>query len=576
MAEVFLAMQEGIGGFEKLVVLKRIFRQFSEDENFVRMFLDEARLAASIRHQNVVQILDIGRDEDGFFIVMEYLSGETVAYLFEALRASSLEVPPPHIVCRIGAEIAAGLHHAHTATDAAGHPQPIVHRDVTPSNLIVCFNGVVKVVDFGVAKATLADGHTQVGALKGKMSYLAPEQIDDLPVDGRTDVFQLGICLHEMLTGKRLFRGDNDQQKMVAVMQRPIPRPSNLAPSIPLVLDDVVLWALERDPDRRPQSADLLRRELEGVLKQIGMTVSDHDLGEWMTQAFPERHAERLAMERECAAQMRSGRQSGDLPLVSSTAMPVLAPATPFADGEGSGRRTPTMATSLQRPAGTASTSMFSPRQGLIVGGVLLAFIAVVSLSAWKLGGDPPGAETAASAEESSQAGEGADPEEQAPDPVDPADPDPADPDPADPDDSDEIDLAADGRGQEPAGDGRSGEEAATFEVVVQVVPENARIELDGAEVGVGSMAETLAANGVERVLVISAEGHETETLTFVDAPPPEVIRLERRRRVRRDPVGPVAQPEDRRVVEDTAETPPPRKPDRKPRLTDNLDPWAD
>src|SRR5262249_35194442 len=152
-------------------------------------------------------------------------------------------------------------HHAHTATDAAGSPQPIVHRDVTPSNLIVSFNGVVKVVDFGVAKATLGEGYTQAGALKGKMSYLAPEQIEDLPVDGRTDIFQLGICLHELLTGQRLFTGESDHQKMLAVMEKEIPVPSSIAPEVPPELDRVTLWALERNPDRRPQNADLLRRE---------------------------------------------------------------------------------------------------------------------------------------------------------------------------------------------------------------------------------------------------------------------------------------------------------------------------
>ena len=134
------------------------------------------------------------------------LPGESLAYVWEALRTRK-KLIPPNIVCRIGASIAAGLHHAHIATDAAGHPQPIVHRDVTPSNLIVCFNGVVKIVDFGVAKATLSEGQTRAGALKGKMSYLSPEQVKDEPIDGRTDVFQLGICLHEMLTGRRLFRG---------------------------------------------------------------------------------------------------------------------------------------------------------------------------------------------------------------------------------------------------------------------------------------------------------------------------------------------------------------------------------
>src|SRR5687768_8623314 len=177
MGEVYLGLQEGIGGLRRLVVIKRIHPQFGEDEHFTRMLLEEARLAASIRHPNVVQILDIGQDADGYFIVMEYLSGETLVYITRTLRARGESVPAA-VVCRIAADVAAGLHCAHTATDAAGHPQPIVHRDVTPSNLILCYNGVVKVVDFGVARANLPEGQTGAG-IKGKLSYLAPEQIDN-------------------------------------------------------------------------------------------------------------------------------------------------------------------------------------------------------------------------------------------------------------------------------------------------------------------------------------------------------------------------------------------------------------
>ena len=306
MAEVFLGMQEGVGGFEKLVVIKRIFEDFGNNEDFVAMFLDEARLAASVQHHNVVQVIDIGKDPEGYFMVMEYLAGESCAFLFDSLQEQN-SVVPPHIACRIGADIATGLHRAHTATDAAGKPQPLVHRDVTPSNLIVCFDGTVKIVDFGVAKATLADGRTQAGSLKGKMSYLAPEQVEDLHVDGRADVFQLGICLHEMLTGQRLFSGGSDHDKMLAVLEKPIPAPSNLARGIPLELDNVVMAALERNPDKRFQSADEFRHRLEGALSVMGEKVSPRELGFWMKNTFAARFSERTQLERECVAEMRNG-----------------------------------------------------------------------------------------------------------------------------------------------------------------------------------------------------------------------------------------------------------------------------
>ena len=235
MGEVYLGLQEGAGGLERFVVIKRIDPEFVKDENFTAMLLEEARLAASIRHPNVVQILDIGHSVDGYFIVMEYLSGETLLYLTRTLQVRG-ERMPPSIACRIVAEIAAGLHCAHAATDPDGDPQPIVHRDVTPSNLLVCFNGVVKIVDFGVAKVTLLDGDTRGGAkvnVKGKMSYLAPEQLYDKPVDGRADVFQLGICLHEFLTGTRLFRAETDEKRVMAVLRQPIPAPARSCPRCP-------------------------------------------------------------------------------------------------------------------------------------------------------------------------------------------------------------------------------------------------------------------------------------------------------------------------------------------------------
>ena len=210
MAEVFLAVQEGIGGFEKLVVVKRIFPQFCTDAHFVDMFLQEARLAASIRHPNIVHIIDIEQDEEGYMLVMEYLSGESLAFCWEVLRNRQQRMPP-NIACRIGASVAAGLHHAHIATDAAGHPQPVVHRDVTPSNLISCYNGVVKVVDFGVAKATLSEGHTRAGALKGKMSYLSPEQVEDRPIERA----------HRRVSARHLHARDADRAAVVQGQERP-------------------------------------------------------------------------------------------------------------------------------------------------------------------------------------------------------------------------------------------------------------------------------------------------------------------------------------------------------------------
>jgi serine/threonine-protein kinase len=570
MGEVYLGLQEGIGGLERLVVIKRIYSQFGEDENFTRMLLDEARLAASIRHPNVVQILDIGHDADGYFIVMEYLSGETLVYISRSLRARGESVPAA-VACRIAAEVAAGLHCAHTATDPAGQPQPIVHRDVTPSNLIACFNGVVKIVDFGVAKATLHEGHTR-GGVKGKMAYLAPEQLYDQPVDGRTDVFQLGICLHEFLTGERLFKGESDHQRAVSVLEQRIPPPSELVPALPKVVDDAVLWALERDPARRPATADELRRALESAAAEVGQ-LSAHDLGGWMRTALAERLAERTQFERQCVAEMREERSaSGESPPMNlyesgsrsgSAGMPTrpgLAEVRPLPlpqpiglsppPSEGDSHSYSHSEYARYQPPSTGSavppTVVSRHRTALgVIGLVLLAGgIAVAS-----------------------QVGSSSEPA--------PASAQPAATGPAP--------LV---RSLAPAAkSAASSPLAREFEVSIAVEPAHAVIELDGVKVGSGSFRTTLPADGTHHILTVRAAGYEAVGLDFIDRPPPPVVVLDR---LKRPADSASRRPAARRSTSerpDRADRAPDRTPERAPAkapvkvddpVTDNPDPWAE
>jgi serine/threonine-protein kinase len=480
MAEVFMGMREGLGGFEKLVVIKRIFSHFCEDERFIKMFLDEARLAASIRHPNVVEILDIDRDQSGHFIVMEYLSGETLALMFETLRAQQVTMPAP-IVARVCADVAAGLHYAHTATDNNGTPLGIVHRDVTPSNLIVCFNGITKIVDFGIAKAELRDAQTRSGALKGKMAYLSPEQIEDTKVDPRTDVFQLGICLHEMLTGTRLFDAEGDHQKMMAVMERPIRPPSEVNPYVPKAFDEVVLRALSRDFEKRTPSADQLRRDLEQALKKIGTTVSDHDVADWMQSTFAQRYTERVAMERDCVQQMRSGApaSSGELPVGDRTG----------------GGHTPTLATVVARPTTKTrrrSSKSRKPAMMLGIGAGVGALVGAILFISSKASG-PEGAGALGDPSEAS-----------AQKPIDP----PEEPPP--PAKADKVPT------DEP------------YKVSIKLVPARATVELDGEEAkkqGRYFRSEFLADGSTHR-LTVSASGYETQVFEFSDETeaPPKVV----------------------------------------------------
>ena len=250
MAEVFLARQAGIDGFEKLVVMKRILPHQSDNPEFVRMFLDEARIAADLSHPNVVNIYDAGQADGLYFITMEYLRGRDFAAVFHEQKKSNVQWPlAVTLHCLIDA--ARGLHAAHTKTDMEGKPLHIVHRDISPPNLFVTWDGVTKVLDFGIAHAATRSTKTEVGVVKGKLAYLSPEQLEAQELDGRSDLFALGIVAWELLTGHRLFQKPSDAEALRAILEHRIPRPSELVPSIPRGVEDVVLRMLEHERSAR-------------------------------------------------------------------------------------------------------------------------------------------------------------------------------------------------------------------------------------------------------------------------------------------------------------------------------------
>ncbi len=622
MAEVFLGMQEGMGGFEKLVVIKRIFPHYCEDERFLQMFMDEARLAASIRHPNVVEILDIERDPTGFFIVMEYLSGETLGYVIPTLQSRD-ELPPPHIVCRIGAAIAAGLHQAHTAHDATGTPQPVVHRDVTPSNVLVCYNGVVKLLDFGVAKAIAGEGETRVRGVKGKLSYLAPEQISNAPVDGRTDIFQLGIVLHEMLTGRGLFHAGNAHQRVLAVMEREIPLPSLIHPDVPPIVNEIVLAALERDPDKRLATADVLRARLEEAIARMGQPASDRDVGAWMRETFSEAYNRRLALERSTASHMRQSRQ------IPQTLPPGAVPSWTAGTGEGSQPSYPGSGTGDGRGSGpiTGTGAGLMGTGSGVISHLASGMGSGVSSQPMLIGAEPSTMTTMASEALQPRRGErrrrtwlaasllllvvaggtgialslldgGADAEiEAASKPTGPQQVEippvnvartPAQ----------TPDQATDQTPEDTAGQAQPGP-TTTYVVEIHAEPASAAIELDGTTVARGSFARAFPLDGNNHVLVISADGYKPRVINFRDAPPMKEIALERLAVAsddddRRERSSSSRSSRRAREAADKAErsraaeqntTPPAtdnsdsasrRRNDAKRPTTDNLDPWAD
>ncbi|MFL5321178.1 MAG: serine/threonine protein kinase, partial [Myxococcaceae bacterium] len=288
MGQVFLARTGGSGGFEKLLVIKRILPQLVEDEEFIEMFFDEARIAARLNHPNLVQIFDLDQAEGSHYLAMEYVAGEDLRRVDKKARAISTPIPLG-LILRIISDAAAGLDYAHKARDAQGKPLNLVHRDVSPQNILVGFDGAVKLIDFGVAKAAGRMQHTASGILKGKYPYMSPEQADGQEMDGRSDQFALGIVCWELLTQQRLFKGESDMHTLRLVKDCLVPKPSSLNPEVPPAIDEVVLKALAPKAQDRYRDAAEFRLAIENLLISHSIPASSAHLSAWMQQIYAER-----------------------------------------------------------------------------------------------------------------------------------------------------------------------------------------------------------------------------------------------------------------------------------------------
>jgi serine/threonine-protein kinase len=262
MAEVFLAVARGPMGFNKLFVIKRLRATQADVELQRDMFLDEARLAARLNHPNVVQTYEVCESDGSYFIVMEYLEGQPLSHVMKALRRKK-ELLPHTMAARLVSEALSGLHHAHELRDYDGTALNIVHRDISPQNIFVTYDGQTKLVDFGIAKADLRATKTEVGVFKGKVAYMAPEQLQSELVDRRADLFAMGIVLWELLTGERLMAAGSTPQTLFRLLNHPIPRVSEVVPDVDPALDDLVARALQRDVGERFQTALEMREALE-------------------------------------------------------------------------------------------------------------------------------------------------------------------------------------------------------------------------------------------------------------------------------------------------------------------------
>ncbi len=266
MAEIFLAVQSGLEGFEKLTAIKRILPHLSGNEEFISMFINEAKLAAQLTHPNIVHIYDFGKTEEAYYIAMEYLAGKNLKEILKRCREKKITLPVKQAALIIRCACKA-LDYAHRKRDLNNKLLNLVHRDVSPQNILISYEGEVKIVDFGIAKAALHSQETRVGMLKGKLAYMSPEQAMGKKLDHRSDIFSLGIVLYELLTGTRLFRGNSEFSLLEKVKEAKIEPPRKLNKEISPGLEQILLKALAVKPKDRFQTAGHMRQALDKVLK---------------------------------------------------------------------------------------------------------------------------------------------------------------------------------------------------------------------------------------------------------------------------------------------------------------------
>jgi serine/threonine-protein kinase len=308
MAEVYLARQGELSGFKTLVVVKKVLPHLAVKSDFIAMFLDEARIASMLDHPNVVRITEVGRTDSGeYFLAMELVQGKPLASILQQSERAKTPIPHP-LGALIVANAAAGLHHAHQLTDASGDLLGLVHRDISPQNIMVSFEGSVKVIDFGIARALGRLGDTNSGSLKGKLGYMAPEQARGESVDARADIFSLGVVLWECVAGRRLFLRENELATLRAVVYEPIPSVGKFAEVDP-VLEAIIRRSVARNVDERFQTAEELRIALEKWIFSAG-GASTHDLSALMKSWFPSDH-----LQWQRAARLALDMQESDPPI---------------------------------------------------------------------------------------------------------------------------------------------------------------------------------------------------------------------------------------------------------------------
>jgi serine/threonine protein kinase len=380
MAELFLAIQKSVAGFEKLVVIKRILPAMNHDRAFVDMLLHEARIAATLSHPNIVQVFDVGTFDDTYFLAMEHVHGEDLRSIVRQMKKKDVVEFPLEHALSVVLGMCAGLAYSHDQHDLDGTALHIVHRDVSPQNVIVTFTGDVKIVDFGIAKsdARVEEIGDQTGRLKGKIPYMSPEQARGETIDWRTDIFATGVVLFELTTGTRLFKAASEYESLKRICTGDYPLPSQSRPGYPRELETIVMRALARDRRQRWQSAREMQRAIEELVRKERLAVSTIALSEFMQRLFEDK----LASQRQA---LLEGKQLADI-----LALETAAESLGSIDTRSRTASSPPTATTVGATRTVTELRARPPGSGWTAAVAIAAAIATAALTLWWAGQRAP------------------------------------------------------------------------------------------------------------------------------------------------------------------------------------------
>src|SRR5688572_9961729 len=338
MAEVYTAKSFGIEGFEKIIAIKRILPTMAEDEDFIDMFIDEAKIAGQLNHASIVPIYELGKLGDSHYIAMEFVWGKDLLQIMNRFRRLRKRMPAA-MVAFVALKLCEGLDYAHNKRDRRGNPLNIIHRDISPQNVLVSYEGQVKLIDFGIAKAASRTTKTQAGVLKGKFGYMSPEQVRGLPIDARSDVFAVGTCMYEMVTSERLFMGESDFSTLEKVRNALVDPPTTMVPDLPKELEQIIMRALQKGAEDRYQTAAEMQEALQRFLAGQRPPFGTSKLSAWMKTAFATEIArEKARIDSFAAAGRPQVLRAGNNPKRASGPVPSPQMPPPAARGPAPGR----------------------------------------------------------------------------------------------------------------------------------------------------------------------------------------------------------------------------------------------